>query len=226
MAELLPLQDDDVQKQKQKKKHSTMVDPETGKTIPMKDGKPCRVCVDFKTWSKLEKQKAHKEGKEKHDSTTSKDTTAGTVAAGATAAAAATAAGSGTANDKADSQQLTNDEWRKQNCPPDVETLGNATWTLLHTMAAYYPEKPEPKEKQSMKSFMSSFAEHYPCWFCKNDFQKAMQNEPVDVESRESLSQWLCRRHNEVNQKLNKPKFDCSKVFERWLNGPPDGRCD
>lgn len=26
--------------------------------------------------------------------------------------------------------------------PPDGETLGNHTWTFLHTMAAYYPTNP------------------------------------------------------------------------------------
>ncbi|GAV98642.1 mitochondrial FAD-linked sulfhydryl oxidase ERV1 [Lentinula edodes] len=25
------------------------------------------------------------------------------------------------------------------NCPPDSEELGHATWTFLHTTAAYYP---------------------------------------------------------------------------------------
>lgn len=27
-----------------------------------------------------------------------------------------------------------------------------------------------------------------------------------------------CRMHNEVNSRLNKPLFDCSRVDERWLN--------
>lgn len=62
--------------------------------------------------------------------------------------------------------------------------------------------------------------------FIQNDFQQAMAKEPVQVDSKEKLSQWLCRRHNEVNVKLNKPVFDCTKVFERWLNGPPGGKCD
>jgi FAD-linked sulfhydryl oxidase len=53
-----------------------------------------------------------------------------------------------------------------------------------------------------------------------------MEAEPVDVTNRDTLSQWLCRRHNEVNVKLGKKPFDCTKVFERWLSGPPDGRCD
>lgn len=52
-----------------------------------------------------------------------------------------------------------------------------------------------------------------------------MAKEPVQVGSRKKLSEWLCRRHNEVNEKLGKEQFDCTKVFERWLDGPPDGRC-
>jgi len=27
----------------------------------------------------------------------------------------------------------------------------------------------------------------------------------------------LCRAHNDVNRRLNKPLFDCSKVTQRWL---------
>ncbi|ORX55816.1 FAD-linked sulfhydryl oxidase ALR [Hesseltinella vesiculosa] len=185
----------------------------------MTNGKPCRVCTDFKSWSRLEKQKGKQESH--HDKSTSSGES--TTATATAAASAATAAASVTVANK---DVSTSEEWRKNNCPADVETLGRATWTLLHTTAAYYPEKPAPSQRDSMKRFIESFAEHYPCWFCKNDFQQAMAQEPVQVESRERLSQWLCRRHNEVNVKLNKPEFDCTKVFERWLNGPPDGKCD
>ena len=30
----------------------------------------------------------------------------------------------------------------------------------------------------------------------------------------------------QVNEMLGKPTFDCSKVFERWRDGPADGSCD
>jgi FAD-linked sulfhydryl oxidase len=120
------------------------VDPETGKKIPMKDGKPCRVCVDFKTWTKIGKGKGKETDKTASVTTTPK-----------------------TETPEIKSAQIPNDEWKRNNCPADVETLGRHTWTLLHTMAAYYPEKPEPKQKESMKSFFQSFSENYPCWFCK-----------------------------------------------------------
>jgi FAD-linked sulfhydryl oxidase len=40
------------------------------------------------------------------------------------------------------------------------------------------------------------------------------------------LSQWLCRIHNEINRRLGKQEFDCSKVDERWRDGWKDGSCD
>lgn len=131
---------------------SIAIDPVTGKHVPMKDGRPCRVCTDFKTWSRLEKEKSKKE---KTEEKTSSSSTA------QTAAAASTAATSTVSAEKAE------EEWRKKNCPVDVEQLGNATWTLLHTMAAYYPDRPAPSQMESMKTFINSFAEHYPCWYCK-----------------------------------------------------------
>lgn len=117
------------------------IDPETGKTIPMKDGKPCRVCVDFKTWSKLEKEKNKK----------------GTTTTAAAKPEPVTEV----------VKEETTEEWKRNNCPADVATLGRSTWTLLHTMAAYYPEKPSKPEQESIKTFFESFSEHYPCWFCK-----------------------------------------------------------
>ncbi|CDH53007.1 augmenter of liver regeneration [Lichtheimia corymbifera JMRC:FSU:9682] len=192
-------------------KTSVMIDPVTGKSIPMKDGKPCRVCTDFKTWSKLEKEKSKKAHVSDSKAAESTNTPVQDKSSASIAAAA---------------KEATEEEWRKNNCPADVETLGNATWTLLHTMAAYYPDRPAPSQMDSMRTFINSFADNYPCWFCKEDFKKSMEKAPVQVGSRKKLSEWLCDRHNEVNAKLGKKQFDCSKVFERWLNGPPDGRCD
>jgi hypothetical protein len=31
-----------------------------------------------------------------------------------------------------------------------------------------------------------------------------------------SLSMWMCVAHNEVNQKIGKPQFNCDKVWKKW----------
>ena len=33
-------------------------------------------------------------------------------------------------------------------CPPDSLELGSATWTFLHSVAAYYPDNPTDQHKQ------------------------------------------------------------------------------
>ncbi|CAO3570921.1 unnamed protein product [Mortierella alpina] len=176
------------------------------------DGKPCRTCTDWKTWSKIGKAKAKKDSKE----TTSSPSTSASGAAGA----ASVVAGSTPGTSAASTFNYENE------CPPDKEILGRATWTFLHTMAAYYPEKPSAMEQTTMKSLLSSFSQFYPCGPCAEHLREEMKVDPPKVESRKELAWWMCGMHNKVNDILGKEPFDCNKVDERWKDGPADGRCD
>jgi FAD-linked sulfhydryl oxidase len=111
-------------------------------------------------------------------------------------------------------------------CPPDVESLGRATWTFLHTTAAYYPDKPTPTQRAHMLQLLHALPQLYPCSHCANDLGARMRHRPPDVRSRSVLAAWLCATHNEVNASLGKPVFDCARVDERWRDGPSDGSCD
>jgi len=53
-----------------------------------------------------------------------------------------------------------------------------------------------------------------------------LQTHPPDTSSRHNFSQWMCHTHNDVNRRLGKEEFDCSRVDERWLDGWKDGSCD
>lgn len=111
-------------------------------------------------------------------------------------------------------------------CPPDVEELGRSTWTLLHSIAATYPDKPSPFQQQNLKQFITSFSHLYPCFYCAEDFRDYIEKEKVKVTNRDEFGKWLCDAHNSVNVKLGKPKFDCDLWKERWKDGWKDGRCD
>lgn len=164
------------------------------------DGKPCKICTVARNWRPYAKAQRGSPAKQ-----------AMPFAAGLTAAS-----------------QYTETDSRSPDCPPDVEQLGRATWTFLHTTAAYYPEKPSVAQRAQMLNMLHSLPTLYPCSHCASHLNESIKINPPDVSSRIGLSRWLCNRHNEVNERLGKAIFDCSieKTDERWKDGPSDGRCD
>lgn len=57
-------------------------------------------------------------------------------------------------------------------CPVDVNELGRGTWSMLHTIAAYYPEVPTRKRQRDLRQFIYLFSDLYPCDTCAEDFRK------------------------------------------------------
>ncbi|XP_043285180.1 FAD-linked sulfhydryl oxidase ALR [Venturia canescens] len=158
--------------------------------------KPCRTCTDFKTWAAIQKKTYDSEKNEGEKQ-----------------------------DDKVEVQPTSLGNVRTD-CPLDKDELGSKTWAFLHTMAAYYPEKPSIQQRTDMKTFFQVFSKFYPCNTCAKDLQEQLKKTPPLTDSQDQLSQWLCRMHNEVNKKLGKRSFDCSLVNQRWKDGWLDGSCD
>ena len=57
-------------------------------------------------------------------------------------------------------------------CPLDAAELGRSTWGLLHSMAAYYPDKPSDKQQKEMSQFINIFSRFYPCDVCAEDLRE------------------------------------------------------
>lgn len=77
---------------------------------------------------------------------------------------------------------------------------------------AKFPDRPTPEDSSSLKSYIYLFARLYPCGDCARHFQGILKKYPPQVGSRSSAATWACHVHNEVNKRLEKEIFDCSKI--------------
>ena len=111
-------------------------------------------------------------------------------------------------------------------CPVDREQLGQHTWALLHTVAAYFPEQPSDADCEHARRLVHGLAQLYPCAHCAEDFREEVAKSPPRVESRAAFCTWVCEQHNLVNAKLGKPAFVCDQklLAERWRVG--GAHCD
>jgi FAD-linked sulfhydryl oxidase len=106
------------------------------------------------------------------------------------------------------------------------EALGRATWTLLHTLAARFPDRPTRRQRRDAEALIDALTRVYPCGECAAHFAELCARDPPDASTGAALRLWTCRAHNSVNARLGKPQFDCSLAAARWSPEACDGGKD
>ncbi|OTA98729.1 hypothetical protein M426DRAFT_325757 [Hypoxylon sp. CI-4A] len=104
--------------------------------------------------------------------------------------------------------------------------LGRSTWKFFHTMMARFPDKPTEDDSTALKTFIQLFARLYPCGDCARHFQKLLAQYPPQVSSRNAAAGWACFVHNQVNERLKKPLFDCNDIGDFYDCGCGDEKKD
>ena len=66
---------------------------------------------------------------------------------------------------------------------------------------------------------------YYPCHYCGDTSLVEFRKHPPQTKTRKEFAFWMCNLHNEVNDRLGKPIFDCNNLSQRWRRGWDDGRC-
>lgn len=86
---------------------------------------------------------------------------------------------------------------------------GPMGWITLHSISVAYPESPTSADKEILNRFMSKFEECITCPTCKGHFSlmfsRYKQIHPEWANSRYNLFLAICRMHNTVNKRLDKP---------------------
>lgn len=86
---------------------------------------------------------------------------------------------------------------------------GPSAWRFLHAVTFAYPEKPTKEHKEAARNLFRSLKLMLPCGDCCQHYCKGMDSDPVDnhLESKDALSRWLVKFHNQVNERLGKSQY-------------------
>jgi hypothetical protein len=86
---------------------------------------------------------------------------------------------------------------------------GPLGWMTLHSVSAIYPENPTAEERILLERFVESFRECISCVHCKSHFTGMLnmykRKHPEWSSSRYHFFLFVCRAHNTVNKRLDKP---------------------
>lgn len=87
---------------------------------------------------------------------------------------------------------------------------GPMGWMTLHSVAACYSDTPTPAEKDLILRFITQFAECITCPSCKQHFSAMFatyrRTHPDWNASKFNMFVMVCRMHNSVNMRLDKPR--------------------
>ncbi|KXZ42369.1 hypothetical protein GPECTOR_155g79 [Gonium pectorale] len=98
----------------------------------------------------------------------------------------------------------------------ELAEVGRATWTLLHSLAAQFPDRPTRQQRRDAAELVWLLTRVYPCGDCAAHLAELVRRDPPVVSSGPAFRRWLCGVHNRVNARLGKPAFNCELVEARW----------
>jgi hypothetical protein len=91
-----------------------------------------------------------------------------------------------------------------------TKVWGPMGWMTLHSISVCYPEEPTLTDKQILQEFMNAFAGCITCVYCRQHFAQMFSDYkskiPSWLNSRRDLFLAICRMHNAVNKRLDKPQ--------------------
>ena len=86
---------------------------------------------------------------------------------------------------------------------------GAPFWDSIHSVSFGYPDNPSHDDRIHYKTFFKMLAYVLPCKGCRNSYAEMISSGPVKLtddvfENRRSLTYWLYKVHERVNEKTGK----------------------
>lgn len=99
---------------------------------------------------------------------------------------------------------------------------GPSMWHTLHTISFNYPVKPTKQQQRQYCDYFLSLENVLPCGYCRKNYGKNLKETKFCksiFKNRNSLSRWVYKLHNHINQMLGKPKYlTYTAIRDRYEN--------
>lgn len=102
---------------------------------------------------------------------------------------------------------------------PDI--WGHHAWVFLHATAHAYPEDPTDADKEHYTNLFLSLRYTLPCPTCQEHFRTVIQKNPIRLDSRRDVEEWVVDIHNEVNRNLGQDEYSYSEAKRHLLSIAP-----
>jgi hypothetical protein len=89
---------------------------------------------------------------------------------------------------------------------------GPAGWLFIHSISFQYPETPSEEDKTNYKMFFDSLQNTLPCPNCQEHYKQNLKENPINLDSRDGLIQWVIDIHNAVNEKNGEKIYSREEV--------------
>ena len=91
-----------------------------------------------------------------------------------------------------------------------TKVWGPMGWMTLHSISICYPDEPTDVDKRILNEFMNAFGGSITCVHCRQHFAKMFSDYkskiPSWLNTKKDLFLAICRMHNAVNKRLDKPQ--------------------
>jgi len=93
---------------------------------------------------------------------------------------------------------------------PDL--WGASFWKTVHYIAAGFPSRPTPHDRDHFRAFIAQLPHVLPCDECKQHSVRLLAQLPPNVNSRDQLFDWSVEFHNRVNDRIGAPRISANEA--------------
>jgi len=95
---------------------------------------------------------------------------------------------------------------------------GSKYWFVMHTYSYNYPVNPTENDKNTATEYYNSMFDILPCNMCRTHSIEYIKDNPITVNSREELIEWVLNFHNSINKKLHRDMWTREQLNDKYSN--------